>query len=527
MKILITESQFEKLLVLLEDNNSKDKQEKNQKIIDKLIGFGLSQKASTELTKIAGKISVFLAFKVLDNYQEWLEENNAGNSMNLKEKFNAIEPYIRRKRDILQYIVDWFRVGLNGNIKPYANLSLDELYNKSVEWHDSLSIGGDKIDYVEDNKVIVDFRKNGIGFYWVDLATNNCPEEKERMGHCASSSGRLYSLREYKPLVDKHTLNKSHLTMSLSAKGYILQLKGTKNSKPKQSHHIYILPLLYHRTGGGDYLINGFSSHESQSENDFKLSDLNETQVRELYSLRPSLFEGRVGKMTLIAKGIIEKPKDFNAFILSLPADHIRYYVKGSWNVGGRKNVRNIDVFESILSGDFWLVYVSDDYDWETPIAYYINQENENKIIELLRKAANDNQIEFDETLSLKEMIEEYDEDDEIKNKLSNSLNDANNEEAYNYFYDTLKNCLKEYGEVLNLDDSGAKIKIDLDDYNIDNLVDYFQSLETENFNEVFDELISDGKIEEPTFEINDYWQPNIEKTDFNEILSYRLDEEF
>ena len=102
------------------------------------------------------------------------------------------------------------------------------------------------MDYEEKHPIILDFRnQNGIGYYWVDLETYNSPEECERMGHCGrSSKGRLLSLRSYRlyPGTDIK-LNKSHLTAAIGDDGIMYQLKGPKNSKPKEEYHPYILPL--------------------------------------------------------------------------------------------------------------------------------------------------------------------------------------------------------------------------------------------------------------------------------------------
>lgn len=513
MKILITEAQFGGLLILLE--------EKNQKIIDKLVKFGLSQETSIELTKIAGKLSIFLAFKLLDKFSKSERRPANWDIMSIKEKFDEVGLRFFNFRDEIQSVVDWFRVGLNGNIEPYKNLTFDELYVKSAEWHDSLGVGDDKIDYVEEHEIIIDFRKNGIGFYWVDLATNRCTEEGERMGHCASSSGRLYSLREYKPLgIGNNTLNKSHLTMSLSKEGKILQLKGPKNSKPPESLHQYILPLLYYRGENGHYLVNGFG-YEYDSEHDFKLLDLDKNQIIRLNSLRPNLFDGRGGKMVLISKGIMEKPKDFNTFILSVAPEDIEDYVVGSWDVISKP--KRLDVFEALLSGEFHLVYDDYYYEWKSSLQYETSKENDGYILKILKKFCEDNNNEFDEDLSLEDMIEEYDEDDLIKDAIAFSANDANNDAAYVYFIRKLRECLEEYGTLLKLDYTGADIKIDLDNFDVDNLNDYF--FKTEDIEEVFEELLNDEIIKKPDFEISEYWTPNTSTKYFNEILKERLDE--
>ena len=78
-----------------------------------------------------------------------------------------------------------------------------------------------------------------------------------------------------KVIINKYKLNKSHLTAAIGDDGILYQLKGPKNSKPKDEFHKYIEPIFYVLGGSGeeeDYLIQGFGS-EYNSEDDFKLSD--------------------------------------------------------------------------------------------------------------------------------------------------------------------------------------------------------------------------------------------------------------
>jgi hypothetical protein len=117
------------------------------------------------------------------------------------------------------------------------------------------------------------------------------------MGHCGRTGrgNNLFSLRETIKLPGgKYTLNRSHLTASISDEGILYQLKGPKNSKPKAEFHEYIVPLFFMLGGGGeehDYYINGFGS-EYASNLDFKLSDLPEESIKVLYRDRPELFSG-------------------------------------------------------------------------------------------------------------------------------------------------------------------------------------------------------------------------------------------
>jgi hypothetical protein len=164
-------------------------------------------------------------------------------------------------------IMDYIRVGLGGNVKDIKDLPFIEISNSSREWHDSLGTDNGSIDYVENGEIVLDFRKDGIGFYWVNLGISSCTFEKSRMGHCVNTIGVLYSLRSYSQIPNsKFTINKSHLTASIKDNA-ILQLKGPRNSKPKSEYHKYIMPFILMDE------INKFG-FEYDSEHDFKLQDL-------------------------------------------------------------------------------------------------------------------------------------------------------------------------------------------------------------------------------------------------------------
>jgi hypothetical protein len=128
------------------------------------------------------------------------------------------------------------------------------LLGLSTQWHDSLEVGQGDINYKETNPTILDLTdENGNGFYWADLNTKNSKDECDRMGHCGKSSyGYLYSLRQNIPINNKYKLNKSVLTAAIGEDGIMYQLKGVKNSKPKDEYHQYILPLFYVLTNYND-----------------------------------------------------------------------------------------------------------------------------------------------------------------------------------------------------------------------------------------------------------------------------------
>jgi hypothetical protein len=237
MKIIITESQFG---ILTE----------NKATIDNLVKITkLTQSDAELLYATAGKLSMWIAKKIKDKR-------------------------IKSKIEKITGIIDWIRVGLNGNIQTIRNVDFDTLVEMQETWHKSLKSKEYDFDYDEKNKVILDFRDNdGIGYYWVRLNQNPCTEEAERMGHCGrSGKGNIYSLRvnELKP--SGKVTNKSVATAAIKS-GVVYQLKGRFNKKVESIYHEYIVKLLELKNKDGEYFIKSFGS-EYQSGEDFRLTDL-------------------------------------------------------------------------------------------------------------------------------------------------------------------------------------------------------------------------------------------------------------
>lgn len=501
--------------------------------------LGVNEYNAEALSEIAGPLSVFFAYKILEKYEvdyydnltperkkEVLSQKSAPDRFALVNGSNSFV----NQRNKMRGIMDWVRVGLNGNINPYKNLTFDELYDESERWHESLGVGESKIDYKETHDIIIDFRNKGIGFYWVSLGKTQCPDEAERMGHCARSSGILYSLREYKEAPNNHTFNKSYLTASIDGDGILLQLKGQKNSKPDSEYHPYILALLKYK-GNDEYLIDGFG-YEYDSKNDFKLSDLTDEEIKKLYEERPELFNSRQNKKLLQSLGLIEKPKRENVFVLSMSPNEVQDFIDGSWVIrrGTRTDGRKyeIDLFETILSGDMWDIWQNYDADWSYAVDS-ISKENEQKIIEILKKYAGEN---FDPSLSLSEALEEYDDDNNVRIAISSAVNDAEANEYHNYLYKELKSALEEYGKVIRMDDEKVQVEIDLDnhidDVDEETLDDAYERCEDHDGysdpNCVFQELLG-NYIDKPEVSPDDRWTPWGNDNDFNENLKWRLDE--
>jgi hypothetical protein len=520
---------------------------KKKILMDKL---GLNEENAEILDELTGPLSVWMANKFIDYYIGFY--GNLYKRLTRDElKEYTIEQINRdvsiyRQRQKITEIMDWVRVGLNGNLGDNKNNHLEALLSKSKEWHDSLDIGTGDINYVENNPIVLDFRdENGDGFYWADLQTNNSKSECDRMGHCGRSSyGTLYSLREVKVLNPKYRINKSHVTASISEDGILYQMKGVKNSKPKDEYHQYILPLFYVLGGGGeeeDYLIQGFGT-EYASERDFKLSDLGNDVIIDLYRNRPELFNTRGLQRKLVELGLIEEPDiDYNIKLEISPED-VGDYVDGDYVISRRKVKKRTPagseyettietkLFETILSGDSWELWESGDIDWKQIVEYNLNEENSEKIREIIRESEGDEK-DLDDR-SIEELIEDFDHNWEIRSALTNAYSNMEADSYVNYLYDTLRDCLVEYGSIEKMDDTGVILNIDvapfiryIDEDVLDDRLENCALIRNKEYECLFKELVGDEYIDKPKFRTNDYWYPDIDYNGFNELASEYLND--
>ena len=504
--------------------------------------IGFNEDNADLLDKLCGPLSVWMAKKMMEfqQYSSGRLGNQVKTGSELIDQMNN-NGVLRMKQSSIQSIMDWVRVGLNGNLGEYKDLPFIDLVLHSKEWHDSLEIGQGDINYKEENPTILDFTdENGNGFYWADLNTQNSDVECNRMGHCGRSSyGYLYSLRQNIPINNKYKLNKSVLTAAIGEDGILYQLKGVKNSKPKDEYHQYILPLFFVLGGPGeedDYLIQGFGT-EYASEQDFKLSDLPEETIKKLYQDRPELFSSRPMQRLLGNMGIIEVEPIPTGFTLEISPEDIEDYVDGGWDKTYKNretgNTRRVSIFTEIMMGDAWELWGHhDNEDIGSYFQYTIDQPTEEKLWGIVRRMAERDGIELDEDLNLEDAITEVDDDWEIRNAIGGAINDADADDYVNYLQEQVESALEEYGNVYEFDDTGAKIQVDLAD-----LVDINDSEIDEEFENFIDnkgnynlegllrELIAMGHIDKPRFDYDDRWYPSPDDSVVNENVNYRLDD--
>lgn len=485
--------------------------------------LGLSEKNAEFISNLCGPLSVFMANKLIDEMPSQLLR--AGHTETLVSKQEAVD-YINQSSVLRLFgqkivsIMDWIRVGLNGNAKPYVNLTFDELFNESKKWHDELQVGDSTIDYKEEHPVVVDFRnEKGYGYYWVDLETKDCDEESKRMGHCGRSAGNLYSLRLTSPIENtKFTKNRSFVTASVNDNGVLLQMKGPHNKKPSEELHPYIVPFILND------IVDEIGS-EYQSSEDFNLADLPEEKIKEIHDQKPDLFDNRKGRKALQKIGLVPNRSTEDMFFeLHIEPSYISRYVDGDWTVRKWKDPNGRDrttgMFETLLSGDYWDLF-DNGGNWEIALEYYTDEENTQIIKDLIEEFTNPDEIEG---LSLKEMVENFDNNHEIRNALGNAMSSAESDSYYTHYKNTLETALEDYGDVIQLNDDGVVIKINLktviDNHGVDedDLDEYFERCD-DSYECVFDELMGDY-YNKPDFRIDDRWTPDVDERYFNEILN-------
>ena len=513
------------------------------KILTDKIGF--TEDFAKDLYHICGTFSVILGNKIIDWATIALKKPDSSPPEKLPVvKYLNDVGLTRPWKENLQEIIDFVRVGLNGNFSSLKNDSIDEMRKKAKKWHDSLGGGTAKINYVETHPILLDFRdKNGLGFYWANLETNDSREECERMGHCGrtASGNIIYSLREVIKIPgSKYSINKSHLSASISKGGTLFQLKGPTNSKPKDVYQKFITPLFYalnDTEDENDFLIQDFGT-EYASDRDFKLQDLPNDTLIDLYKNRPELFESRRLQRLLNKLGVIDTPKiNFNIKI-EIDPSRIDEYVTGGWivsrprkNKEGKTVGRTVDIFETILSGDIWDIYDSynDNNRWSDILDYYIDNNNEKLIWEKVKILSEKNDIEITNDMNLEDSIKLVDDNWDIRNVLTSSSSDAERDSFYNYLYKTLKEALSEYGLITKMDDTGVDIEVNVEPFlnSIGNNEWEDDVLErcNDDMSCVFAELVYDGTIDKPKFDIDDRWTPDIDDNYFNSMVKDRLSE--
>ena len=170
--------------------------------------------------------------------------------------------------------------------------------------------------------------------------------------------------------------------------------------------------------------------------------------------------------------------------------------------------------------------------DWKSSLQYDVDNDNEKRIRDLIKHIAQKNNPDFDEETfndeDTEELIEDWDDDNEIRRAISNATSNAESDEYVNYLYNELKGELEEYGRVEQMNDEGVILHVNVEPY-LDDLDeswfdDYMERCD-DDIECVFYEMVRNDDIDKPKFSIDDRWYPSIDSRNFNDILSDYLSE--
>lgn len=164
-------------------------------------------------------------------------------------------------------------------------------------------------------------------FKWYDLRETCSGEEGKAMGHCgnvpsARHGDTVLSLRQTKN-VGGEELHRPSLTFILR-NGYLGEMKGRANQKPKKEYHPYIVELLKLP------IIKGISGGGYEPENNFSVSDLSKELYNELKDARGDEFMNEIPEGELIYLQIMHKLQQYesgNRSIISEIIDDVNEYL--------------------------------------------------------------------------------------------------------------------------------------------------------------------------------------------------------
>jgi hypothetical protein len=484
------------------ENNLLLEADYKKKILD---NFKLPEAMAEYLADRLGKLSIWFINALIK--QDFDNKEDAINFLNDKPF------YVRANYgNGITKIIDWIRHPLVAGTVDLNNLTLQQAFENSEKFHDELKTLGGSIDYKEENKKLVQYDNE---FYWAELPGNYSEEECNRMGHCGRTSkgDMLFSLRSNIPYGKGHILNDSHLTVAYNTEdGMIYQSKGKKNSKPSEKYFPYFFDLIMRLPD-----FNGFGKEYSSSE-DINFDDFSTDQLVKLYNKFPKAFSTYKSQKILFDRGIIKDITAKTKILLSLEVDELSNYL-------------NID---RDLTKDIIKMILVDPYDLYEP--YYehgnwkysvddINEKNKKIFLEYISKKHPDIDISSND---LEEIIRENnDELDDIIRSINRATGDCESSDYQSYCYNQLKNSLSHWGNIEELDDTGAKIEVDIEQM-LENVNEGYlnDALERCDGDQecAFHELVSEGNFDLPRFYLDDRYTPSCNREDFNSYLVDALD---
>lgn len=169
----------------------------------------------------------------------------------------------------------------NGYFTSIDGKSMPDIESEYNQWFEQQRKGSTVYQNSEDGKNIFDYRKNNMGFYWVDLETHFSSEMMFKMNNCGGVgvNRRLIVLKEN---TEKNE-NLMLVVIVMDRSNFIYQIKGVENTKPLNFYtQIFDFFLNYNP-------ILGFKGFFNKID-DFSLNDLTLVDKEKLKKLKPHLF---------------------------------------------------------------------------------------------------------------------------------------------------------------------------------------------------------------------------------------------
>ena len=299
-----------------------------------------------------------------------------------------------------------------------------------------------------------------------------------------------------------------------------------------------------------DFNFNGFGS-EYGAEEDYGFEDMTKEQIREMYDLKPTLFESAEDNYMLLDAGVLtldefkeiveREPDTFSSF-----GNQMKLYERGiiteQPNTSFELEYKCDDVYRlldidrdfsddlvsSILCGDNEELYDNFNYYYDnaSDLVDSLNKKNEQRVIDEIIRIT-----KLDESVVKENGIEYYlngddenfspnDDFDNIIRTLASAQNQADNNDYHKYLYDALESALNELGEVHSLNDEGLKMTIDLSNsMTLQEIADNMDKYEFSDIEDLFNEIIGND-IDTPRLRIDDRYSPYGSSEDFNEYVS-------
>lgn len=251
---------------------------------------------------------------------------------------------------------------------------------------------------------------------------------------------------------------------------------------------------------------NGFGS-EYQSSNDYGYEDMTNEQVKELYEIKPDMFNDFAGQFMLYEAGLIdEKPN--TSFLLEKYVDFVVDLLRVDRNTrdGIVKEVLSGETYD-LIDASWYYENAGDFVDELKGVAY---ESVLDKIVEITgydKEEVKENGAEY----YLNGEDENFDSDsfDDIKRAIGNALAVALEDDYARYLRNQIVSALEELGTIEKLDDTGVVLNIDLSNLlSMSQISAISRASESNSVADIFFEAESQGEIELPLLEIDDRYEP-------------------